>query len=388
MPRGFSQDIADSLRFATESVVHAGRVLAAACTAVDSRSDAARAASTTTVAVVLAVLIGCAMHLQEVWWAAISAYVSTNTQSIARGLRRILGTIVGALLAIMLIGWLSDDPVACCLALFIVTAVGIIGFNVSRWGYAWLFVCITFGMVLLASLSSPGSAFSVGIDRIIEVTIGTCTAMVVSRVLIDPAPTDAPVRGWSDLLGSGLPTVVHAIRSGVTVALLPIAWSMFDLPGASQMAITLVAVLATPVMTDLHATHRHIIERGLHRLLGCLVGGLLALALLGLSFSVVLAWLSALAGGVWLFAYMQHGTHDATYVGTQAGVVFIITLVQGSGPPESILPGIDRFAGVSLGLLILFLAIFLIGSPAPASAYAQAVQSRRAADTEGGGSQT
>ncbi len=173
---------------------------------------------------------------------------------------------------------------------------------------------------------------------------------------------------------------MHAIRSGVTVALLPVVWSAFDLPGASQMAITLVAVLATPVMTDLHATHRRVIERGLHRLLGCLLGGLLALALLGLSFSIVLSWMSALACGVWLFAYLQHGTHDATYVGTQAGVVFIITLVQGSGPPESILPGIDRFAGVSLGLLILFLAIFLIGSPAAASGLAPTAGPRRDGD--------
>ena len=81
----------------------------------------------------------------------------------------------------------------------------------------------------------------------------------------------------------------------------------------------------------------------------------------------MLPWLIALAAGVWLFAYMQHGTHDAIYVGTQAGVVFIITLVQGSGPPESILPGIERFVGVSLGLLILFLAIFLIGSSSTTS---------------------
>ena len=187
--------------------------------------------------------------------------------------------------------------------------------------------------------------------------------MAVTKVLIEAAPTDAPVRGWSDLLGSGLPIVTHAIRSGIAVALLPVAWSTFDLPGASQMAITLVAVLATPVMTDLRATHRRVVERGLHRLLGCLAGGLSALALLGLSFSLVLPWLIALAGGVWLFAYMQHGTHDATYVGTQAGVVFIITLVQGPGPPDSILPGIERFVGVSLGLLILLLVIFLIGSP-------------------------
>lgn len=362
MSGGFYQEIADGLRFVTDSAVHASRTLLAAGAAIDGRSQAARAATATTLAVVLAVLIGCAMHLQEVWWAAISAYMTTNPQSVGRGVRRILGTVVGAFLAIVLIGWLSYDVVACCLVLFVVTVVGSIGFNVSAWGYAWLFVCITFGMVLLSSLLDPVGAFALGIDRIIEVVVGTCAAMIVAKVLINETPAAAPVRGWSDLLGSGLPIVMHAIRSGVTVALLPVAWSTFDLPGASQMAITLVAVLATPVMTDLHATHRRVVERGLHRFLGCLLGGLLALALLALSFSFVLPWLIALAGGVWLFAYMQHGTHDAIYVGTQAGVVFITTLVQGSGPPESILPGIERFVGVSLGLLILFLAIFLIGS--------------------------
>jgi uncharacterized membrane protein YccC len=377
MSGGFRQEIGDDLRFAAGSVMHMGSGLVAACAGIDRRGEAARAATTTTLAVVLAVLIGCAMHLQEVWWAAISAYVSTNPQSIARGLRRILGTIGGAVLAILSIGWLAYDPVACCLALFVVTAVGIVGFNVSRHGYAWLFVSITFGMVLLTSLSDPASTFSVGTGRIIEVVIGTCAAMVVATVLgADPASPGMPARGWSDLFGSGLPIALHAVRSGVTVALMPVVWSMFDLPGASQMAITLAAVLATPVLTDLDETHRRIVGRGLQRLLGCFVGGLLALALLGLSFGFVLPWLIALAGGVWMFAYVQHGTHDVTYVGTQAGVVLITTLVQGSGPPESILPGIDRFAGVSLGLLMLFVAMLLIGPPAPASGPARPVDLR------------
>jgi uncharacterized membrane protein YccC len=377
MRSGPLQEIAGSLKFVIDNAVHAARTLAAACTAIDSRNQAARAATTTTLAVVLAVLAGCAMHLQDVWWAAISAYMTTNPQSTTRGLQRVLGTIFGAVLAITLIDWLADDLVACCLVLFVVTLVGSIGFNVSRWGYAWLLVCVTFGMVLLSSLPNPVSAFTLGIDRIIEVVIGTGAAVAVAKVLIEEAPTEAPVRGWSDLLGSDLPIVMHAIRAGVTVALIPVVWSTFDLPGASQMAITLVAVLATPVMTDLNATHRRVVERGLHRLLGCLMGGLLALALLGFGFSFVLPWLVALAGGVWLFAYIQHGPHDATYVGTQAGVVFITTLVQGSGPPESILPGIERFVGVSLGLLILVLAIFLIGSPAPASGSAPTAQLRR-----------
>src|SRR5690349_14024064 len=155
MRSGFLQQIADSLKFAIDGAVHSGKTLAAAYASIGLRDQAARAATTTTLAVVLAVFIGCAIHLQEVWLAAISAFMTTNPQSTARGLQRILGTVVGAMLAMMLVGWLSDDLVACCLVLFVVIVVGSIGFNVSPLGYAWLFVCITFGMVLLSSLPNP-----------------------------------------------------------------------------------------------------------------------------------------------------------------------------------------------------------------------------------------
>src|SRR5215471_3819743 len=201
MDQGFWRAIADDLRFVVDSVRRVCSTLVALSAGIDRRSQAAREATTTTLAVVLAVLIGCAMHLQEVWWAAISAYVSTNPQSIARGLRRILGTLAGAMLAITSIGWLAYDPPACCLALFVVTIVGVIGFNVSRHGNAWLFMSITFGMVLLTSLPDPEEAFSVGVGRIIEVVIGTCIAIAVATLLTGDAPSPGtPARGWSDLL--------------------------------------------------------------------------------------------------------------------------------------------------------------------------------------------
>src|SRR5271165_4052678 len=279
--------IADTVRFAAANLGHSGRTFATACAGIDRRSPAARAATTTTLAVVLAVLVACAMHLPEIWWAAISAYMMTNPKSLARGVRRILGTIAGAMLAIVSIGWLAYDPFACCLTLFVVTAVGIIGFNVSRHGYGWLFAGITFGMVLLTCLTDPQDAFSIGIGRIIEVMIGTGAAILVAFVFSDGAASPgAPPRGWSDLLDGGLPITLHAIRSGVTVGLIPIVWSTFALPGGTQMAITLVAVLATPVLTDADETHRRIIGRGLQRLLGCGLGGVAALALLGVGFDI------------------------------------------------------------------------------------------------------
>jgi uncharacterized membrane protein YccC len=100
------------------------------------------------------------------------------------------------------------------------------------------------------------------------------------------------------------------------------------------MAITLSAVLTTPATAEIDE-HRQIIDRGLQRLLGCLMGGLLTLAVLGLGFGSLLQWLIALATGVWLFANVQHGSHDAAYAGTRASVVFMMTLAQGAGPPTA-----------------------------------------------------
>ena len=43
----------------------------------------------------------------------------------------------------------------------------------------------------------------------------------------------------------------------------------------------------------------------------------------------------------------------------QATVVYIVTLMQGWGPPSSILPGIDRFVGILCGVIILLLVSLL-----------------------------
>jgi len=75
---------------------------------------------------------------------------------------------------------------------------------------------------------------------------------------------------------------------------------------------------------------------------------------------IVAAWLALLAAGVWLFVWMQASTTGAGYVGTQAHMVYIVTLVQGQGPPESLLPGIDRFAGITLGVVTLLLVTALL----------------------------
>ena len=58
--------------------------------------------------------------------------------------------------------------------------------------------------------------------------------------------------------------------------------------------------------------------------------------------------------------HVQVGPHGVGYVGTQAAFVFVITMIQGAAPPDSIMPGVDRFAGVTGGLAILLIISLLL----------------------------
>ncbi|MCS3900007.1 putative membrane protein YccC [Bradyrhizobium japonicum USDA 38] len=322
-------------------------------------------------AVTLAVVVALVLRVDAPWWAAISAFVSTQATapaSLRRGALRIVGTAIGAAAGLLLSPWLIEDQVALSLALFVASSIGVLGLQVSLHGYAWLLGAVTCDMVLLATLDDPTSALSVACNRTAEVTIGTLAAILVSH-LLSPRENHAPPRpqapGWSDLLGAQWASTQHAMHAGLGVMLVPLAWSWLQLPNFSQAAITVAAVMAVPVLSDDDAANREsITARGTHRILGCLIGGLAGLAVLVVSFENFLPWLAALAIGVWIGAHVQASARDIGYVGTQGAVVFIMTMVQGSGPPSSIIPGIDRLAGITGGLLIVQIVAILLAPSA------------------------
>ncbi len=318
-------------------------------------------------AVALAVIAALVLRVDAPWWAAISAFVSTQVTapaSLRRGALRIVGTAIGAAAGLLLSPWLIEDRVAVCLALFVASSLGVLGFQVSRHGYAFLLGAATTDMVLLAALADPNSALSVAGNRTAEVIIGTLSAILVAHLLSpreDRAQAASQAPGWSDLLGAQWPATQHAMRAGLGVMLVPLAWDWLQLPGFSQAAITVAAVMAVPALSEDEAGHREAIgARGTHRILGCLIGGLAGLAMLALSFESFLPWLIALTIGVWTAAHVQASTREIGYVGTQGAVVFIMTMVQGSGPPSSIIPGIERLAGITGGLLIVMTVAMLL----------------------------
>ncbi len=306
----------------------------------------ARQATITALSVCLSVLLALLLRMEIPWWAAISGFISvqaTRPGSLRKATLRIAGTIAGATLGLLVSPVLLDDKVAGSLFLFAAAAMGILGSLVSTHSYAWLLTGITALMVVMLTMGEPALAFHFAFYRAAEVALGSLAALVVTALL---APDDAevaapPALGWSGLFDRNWPAVQHALRSGFAIMLLPWIGAWLYLPSLSQTAVTVAAVMAVPVLTDHPLVDgSKIVGRAAMRLLGCLFGGVAALIALALPINGFVPWLIALGAGVWLASSMQGSARGVGYVGTQAAVVYIVTFVQGWGPPQSILPGV------------------------------------------------
>ncbi len=335
--------------------------------------DRATLCTAIALAVVLSVTVAQWASLDDPWWAAISGMMAsqaTRPASIARVVLRIAGTVMGTALGSIAIGLFAYDHVALCLFMFAAATVGMIGLSVSPHGYAWMLGGLTANMIVIMAMNDPSRVPYIAVDRIVGVGVGCGVAVLVALALQPDGdgPAAAPAPGWTDLLGAQWPAVEHAVRCGLAVMLMPVIWNMFDLPSLSQMAITATAVMAVPVSTDNRSEMRSIVAgRGVLRILGCLLGGLLGLICLGIQLTSYPLWLLVLFGGVWICAHVQASKAAISYSGNQAAIVFIVMIVQGFGPPDSLAPGVERLAGILGGLSVLLLiGLVLWPSPRPA----------------------
>jgi uncharacterized membrane protein YccC len=352
----------------------------------DFRGTRGVAALSAVLSVTLAVLAALVLHSDEPWWAAISAWMvgrSSLAAALSRGVMRIIGSAVGAAIAVIVIGLFVYDPLPFCLCLFALAFAGLIGFATSRHGYAWLIGAITGNLVMLIALEQPQITFTIAVNRVFDVTIGTAAALLITFLLPEasavpsPAltsPTPPPLLFWTRRhaeeferwLREIWPLVWHACRGALTVMLLPLLITWLAPLSPSTMAVTSVAVMAVPTTAVVEPDARTIIQRAIYRLVGCGLGALMGLFCLYWVGSSLLLWLLLMMTGTWLSSQIQTGATGIGYVGTQAGFAFLLSMIQGQGPPLSPIPGLDRFAGIMAGLsvlLVITLAMSLLRLP-------------------------
>jgi uncharacterized membrane protein YccC len=352
--------------------------------------EAAEAAASVT----LAVLGALAVHSGEPWWAGITAFMVTRAApsvAVSRSLMRIAGSVVGAVAALVVLRLFVYQSLPFCLSLFALSCIGSFGFVCSRFGYAWVVGTVTACLVILMSLDQPQGAFNTAVDRVAEVMIGTLASLIVCG--LSPAPAEAgatpaaglldppPLWFWRRRYGDELrrwlpanrPMLVHACRGGLTVMLMPALANWLAPVSPVTMGITVVAIMSIPPTAILAPDSPVIIQRSVHRLIGCVLGALTGLACLAFVGSDFLLWIVLIPCGIWLCSQIQTGTTGLSYIGTQAALAYLMSLVQGQGPPATISPGFTRLVGVMGGLSILLIVTLILSliplsplSPAPA----------------------
>ncbi len=356
------RDIAvETFDIAYDTLVRFGRELAELGEAPDRTRQGLVAACS----VVLATYLALLLEIQSPWWAAISAFMSltaTGGGSLRRGILRFTGTAAGALLGFVMARWLPYDHFAMYLFIAGITMLGVVAMQVSPHGLAWMFLSITSILVLLEGMTDPLQAASIAYYRLFEVGIGVLSAVIVSNLMLgwnrEPPPI-AP--GWRHLFGAQWPVILHGVRSAIAVCAVMAIWMALEVVQVAEMAITVAVVMAAPVVADGGLGTRHAVAiRSLHRLLGCMLGGAVALGCLALNVESLVWWLGMIGVAVWVGMHIQVGPHGVGYVGTQAAFAFIVTLIKGAAPPASIMPGVDRFVGIVGGLAILMVVSLVL----------------------------
>ena len=307
------------------------------------------------VAVVAAVLLALSLHMQDPWWAGISAWVCMQPSahaSLVRAAWRMTASIAGAALGCVAIALLADQHLAMHVFLFVLGVVAHRQQLTSRYSYAWLLSSVTALIVIYSGLGNPASTFEVAWFRAVEVALGVAVAAVMAVLLLPErsAPPPDPVPPPEEAL------LRSSLTTGLTLSVLPALWSTFDLPALATV-FSSVVLLMQPARDAMR-------WKALNRFLGCLIGGALGILLLGLVNGAFVPWLLGFLLALVAVAHVHLGGSPVAYAGTQAGFGLIVAMVQGQGPSDTMAPALDRLFGIGAGLLVLEVMSVLVDEAA------------------------
>jgi uncharacterized membrane protein YccC len=306
--------------------------------------------------ITLAVFIASMLNLPAPYWAGISAMMvvmPTMRDTVRKGLMRLFGTYLGAL-----IGWFAITlgvgeflSVFFCL-LFVSITVPLMWMQNSRYPYAVLIGGITCDMVMLAGLVHPEHTQAYAIARAIEISIGTITSMLLYSVAMLMGKLSYQVeikerkkKTLHALAGNQVRTALAGGLAGCAAVGL---WLHFQFSGIEQ-SVTSVWVLS------LGGTAFDTYHKGIQRFGGCVVGGTMA-ALLFLvptsyPFFLCLIFFVCLTCGV-----VQNGPLHGRYFGMQAAFAFLIVYANTEGAE----PAMFRLLSIVDGLILVVLFSVLI----------------------------
>ena len=308
--------------------------------------------------VLLAIVLGHLVGAVNISWAAFSGYMVMRghvSESLRRGVLRILGTGAGAAIAVAIFPIVSVNSFAASAALAVIGGSSLYGALTHRHAYGFLFIGLTFAMILLGYPRSWIDLLSFASSRILEVFAGTSACVIVSTIStltlrqkwpadLRPAPVIAP---WHP------DAARHAAQGALAMASLPMVHELWRLPELGQAAVSIMAVMMVPVSRLGGSGLVPVSRRMVLRVIGCCCGAALAAAILLIAHGSANILIAGALFGVMVGRHIENGPTPVAYSGTQFVLAMLVALVPDSYVAPDPDAGIARLAGILIGIALL-----------------------------------
>ncbi|WP_258956563.1 FUSC family protein [Legionella sainthelensi] len=165
--------------------------------------------------------------------------------------------------------------------------------------------------------------------------------------------TDLECINSSQQLKHDYNVIIHSIKAGLTAVLALALWLFINLPGGLNGIISSIVISARRNLYDMQNT-------GSMRLLGCLLGGGTGLYFI-MTFTMSLYLLLVIIFfTVWAFSLFSFRHINYAYLGMQANVAIILVMAEHGASVMTVLPAIERMAGIVIGIVASFVVANLI----------------------------
>ncbi len=138
-------------------------------------------------AAILAWWVAQYIRLPNPTWALITVFVLALAPYVGsmgeKGLLRIVGTLIGGFLGMLLVGNFADNIVIIVGGVFVILTVSTWLFGWNRFPYAFFLCALTTNVVVTSGLSDPDNSWSIAIHRFLEVSIGVGSTLLVNSLL-------------------------------------------------------------------------------------------------------------------------------------------------------------------------------------------------------------
>lgn len=142
--------------------------------------------------------------------------------------------------------------------------------------------------------------------------------------------------------------IIHSVKAGLAAILALAFWLLSNWPGGLNGIVSSIVISIRRHLYEMH-------NISAFRLLGCILGGGVALVSLFFFSLNLYLFLLIVFFSVWAFSLFSFKQVNYAYIGLQANFALVIAMAQAGGPPLSIVPAMERLGGVVIGIVASFL---------------------------------